>query len=224
MPRCWATAAMPAVRQPPSATSTYSTGVIPLSCAANCSGWSMSKPKLRECRCSSPKPWKVSTSARLCVPLTQDTVERHWNRAISGASANASRAPSRASTFTPLSMTDVVMLVSSISSESVVVPPEMTPRAGTGRTSRQNVRGARVGCVLSALPSSEQVGAPRGHGSGGAMDTTEITDRGGVDCARYRPGMCPPSSAMSGRSPRRFGRPPGKPAVIGGGRHGRMTA
>ena len=44
------------------------------------------------------------------MPLTQDTLERHWNRAISGVSANASRAPSRASTFTPLSTTDVVMM------------------------------------------------------------------------------------------------------------------
>ena len=110
--RCWATAAMPAVRQPPSATSTYSTGVIPLSCAANCSGWSMSKPNVVRCRCSSPKPKNVSTPARLCVPLTHVTVERHWNWAISGASANASARPSRASTFTPLSTTDVVMIVS----------------------------------------------------------------------------------------------------------------
>ena len=74
---------MPAVRQPPSATSTYSTGVIPLSCAANCSGWSMSKANVLLCVCSSPKPKKVWTSERLWVPLTQDTVERHWNWAIS---------------------------------------------------------------------------------------------------------------------------------------------
>ena len=67
--RCCATAAMPAVRQPPSATSTYSTGVIPLSCAANCSGWSMSKANVLLCGCSSPKPKKVWTSERLCVPL-----------------------------------------------------------------------------------------------------------------------------------------------------------
>ena len=112
MPRCWATAAMPAVRQPPRATSTYSTGVMPLSCAANCSGWSMSKANVLECVCSSPKPEKVWTSASLCVPLTQVTLDRHWNWAISGASANASRAPSRAATLTPLSTTDVVMVCS----------------------------------------------------------------------------------------------------------------
>ena len=75
--RCCATAAMPAVRQPPSATNTYSTGVIPLSCAANCSGWSMSKANVLLCVCSSPKPKKVWTSERLWVPLTHDTVERH---------------------------------------------------------------------------------------------------------------------------------------------------
>src|SRR5690606_32374257 len=38
MLRCWATAAMPAVRQAPRPTSTYSTGVAPLSSAANSSG------------------------------------------------------------------------------------------------------------------------------------------------------------------------------------------
>ena len=103
---------MPAVRQPPSATSTYSTGVIPLSCAANCSGWSMSKANVLLCVCSSPKPKKVWTSERLWVPLTHDTVERHWNWAACGASANTSRAPSRASTFTPLSTSDVVMVQS----------------------------------------------------------------------------------------------------------------
>jgi hypothetical protein len=70
----------------------------------------MSKSKLRLCRCSSPKPEKVSTSARLYVPFTQDTVDRHWNCAICGAPANASRAPSRASTSTPLSTAAAVMM------------------------------------------------------------------------------------------------------------------
>ena len=39
------------------------------------------------------------------------TVERHWNWAISGVSAKASRAPSKASTFTPLSTREVVIVV-----------------------------------------------------------------------------------------------------------------
>ena len=64
----------------------------------------MSNANVREWRCSSAKPWNVSTDARLWVPFTQDTSDRHWNRAISGVSAKAFRAPSRASTFTPLSM------------------------------------------------------------------------------------------------------------------------
>ena len=39
----------------------------------------------------------------LWVPRTHDVVARHWNSAMSGVSARASRTPSRASTFTPLS-------------------------------------------------------------------------------------------------------------------------
>ena len=51
-----ATAAMPPVRQPPSATRTISTGVAPLSSEANCSGWSVSKVNVSVCSCSSPRP------------------------------------------------------------------------------------------------------------------------------------------------------------------------
>ena len=43
MPRCWATAATPAVRQLPSAASTISTGAAPRSSEAKHSGWSASK-------------------------------------------------------------------------------------------------------------------------------------------------------------------------------------
>jgi hypothetical protein len=71
----------------------------------------MSKLKDVRWRCSVPKPKKDSTEAVLCVPFTQDTVERHWNWAISGVPPNASRAPSRASTLTPLSTMAVVMIV-----------------------------------------------------------------------------------------------------------------
>ena len=45
-----------AVRQAPSPTRTYSTGVGPLSCAANCSGWSASRVNDVWCTCSSAKP------------------------------------------------------------------------------------------------------------------------------------------------------------------------
>ena len=47
------------------------------------------------------------------MPLTQVTVDRHWNWAISGVSAKASRAPRRASTLTPFSggVGDVVIVV-----------------------------------------------------------------------------------------------------------------
>ena len=39
----------------------------------------------------------------LWVPCTHEVVARHWNWAMSGVSASASRTPSRASTLTPLS-------------------------------------------------------------------------------------------------------------------------
>src|SRR5918999_3204859 len=68
-------------------------------------------------------------SDRLCVPLIHVTVDRHWNCAISGVSANASRAPSKASTFTPLSTTDVVMVAlrSLISFGRSTEPGEVCP-------------------------------------------------------------------------------------------------
>ncbi len=61
------------------------------------------------CVCSSSRPKKPSISERLWVPFSQVTVERHWNWAISGVSARAARAPSSASTLTPLSTGVAVM-------------------------------------------------------------------------------------------------------------------
>src|SRR3954469_3676187 len=101
--RFCATAAMPAVRQPPRATSTYSTGVAPLSSDAKISGWSMSKVYCVRCFCSSPRPKNPSTVELLCVPFFHSVVERHMKLAAAGASVSATRAPSSASTLTPLS-------------------------------------------------------------------------------------------------------------------------
>src|SRR4051794_8535114 len=101
--RCCATAATPAVRQPPSATSANSTGVAPLSSEAKISGWSTSYVYRVRCFCSSPSPKKPSTVELLCVPFFHSVVARHWNSAAAGAAVSASRAPRSASTLTPLS-------------------------------------------------------------------------------------------------------------------------
>src|SRR5690606_5102428 len=52
--------------------------------------------------CSPPSPKKPWMVARLWVPLIHSLVARQVNRAPSGASVSAARAPSRASTLTPL--------------------------------------------------------------------------------------------------------------------------
>ena len=100
--RFWATAATPAVRQPARPTSTYSTGVAPLSSEAKISGWSTSKEYRVRWFCSSPSPKKPSTVDELWVPFCHSQEARHSNFAASGASVSASRAPSSASTLTPL--------------------------------------------------------------------------------------------------------------------------
>ena len=56
MPRFWATAATPAVRQLASPTSTSSTGVAALSSAPNTRGWSASKVKAERWSWSAPSP------------------------------------------------------------------------------------------------------------------------------------------------------------------------
>ena len=78
-------------------------GVAPWSSDAKTSGWSPSTVNGVRWVCSAPSPKKSCTVVRLCVPLTHSQRARHRNCAASGASASASRAPSSASTLTPLS-------------------------------------------------------------------------------------------------------------------------
>ena len=104
MPRFCATAATPAVRQLARPTSTYSTGVGPLSSDAKTSGWSASKDHVERWLWSSPRPKKPVIALRLWVPLTHSLLARHVNCAASGASVSAARASSSACTFTPLSV------------------------------------------------------------------------------------------------------------------------
>src|SRR5207244_5734483 len=54
-------------------------------------------------RCSSPRPKKRSTSECVCVPFCHSHIARQRKLAASGAAVSASRAPSSASTLTPLS-------------------------------------------------------------------------------------------------------------------------
>src|SRR3954449_2619495 len=129
MLRCWATAAMPAVRQAPRPTSTYSTGVGPLSSAAKISGWSASRTDRTLWLRSSPRPKKPSTVERLWTPFTQLQVVRQRNRAASGAAASASRAPRSAPTLTPLS---AAALVASIDFLLCCSVDAMTGRPGDG--------------------------------------------------------------------------------------------
>src|SRR5215510_7344970 len=102
MPRCWAMAATPAVRQLASPTSTYSTGVAPLSSDANTSVLSASNLNVVLRRCSSPRPKNPSTVEWLWVPFFHSQDARHLNCAAWGALVSASRAAIKASTFTPL--------------------------------------------------------------------------------------------------------------------------
>src|SRR6185295_3305906 len=59
--RFCATAAIPAVRQEARPTSTYSTGVAPLSSEAKIAGWSASYLNSVLCACSLPRPKKLET-------------------------------------------------------------------------------------------------------------------------------------------------------------------
>src|SRR6185503_4988965 len=117
--RFCATAAIPAVRHEARPTSTYSTGVAPLSSEAKIAGWSASYLNSVLCDCSLPRPKKLCTVERLWVPRTQLQLARHLNCAASGVSVSAWRAPSRASTLTPLS-TVLVVVVTFISSDSLL--------------------------------------------------------------------------------------------------------
>src|SRR3954468_7962196 len=104
MPRFCATAATPAVRQLARPTSTYSTGVGPLSSDANTSGWSASKDQEDRWLCSAPSPKKPVIPLLLWVPLSHSLLARQVNCAPSGAPTSAVRASSSACTFTPLSV------------------------------------------------------------------------------------------------------------------------
>src|SRR5436190_17838754 len=102
MPRRWATAATPAVRQLASPERTISTGVGALSSDAKTFGWSASTVNVLSRDCSAPRPKKPPITERLCVPVTHSQLVRHLNWAASGAFSSASRAPNSASTLTPL--------------------------------------------------------------------------------------------------------------------------
>src|SRR5262245_43026944 len=95
---------MPAVRQLARPTSTYSTGVGPLSSDAKTSGWSASKDQDDRWVCSPPSPKKPVISLWLWVPLSHSLLARQVNCAPSGALTSAVRASSSACTFTPLSV------------------------------------------------------------------------------------------------------------------------
>src|ERR1700691_1733972 len=111
MPRCWATAATPAVRHPARPTRTNSTGVAPLSSDAKHSGWPVPNHFVVRCCCSAPRPAKLATVEWLWVPLRQVQLARQVNCAASGAADSALRASSRAWTFTPLSTGRSVMVI-----------------------------------------------------------------------------------------------------------------
>ena len=101
--RFWATAATPAVRQPARPTSTYSTGVAPLSSEAKISGWSTSN-EYRGAVALLLAEAEEALDGRCCCACRSAT--RTWlatrTCAASGAAVSASRAPSSASTLTPL--------------------------------------------------------------------------------------------------------------------------
>src|SRR5215468_4914690 len=103
MPRRWAIAATPAVRQLASPERTSSTGVGALSSDAKTCGWSASTANVLLRDCSAPSPKKLPIAQRLCVPFSHSQLARHLNCAACGACSKDSRALSSALTLTPLS-------------------------------------------------------------------------------------------------------------------------
>src|SRR5262249_48498866 len=101
MPRFCATAAMPAVRQLASPTSTYSIGVIAWSSDAKISGWSASNELSVLCCCSCPRPKKPWILALPCVPLIHWHLARQLKAVPPGAPFNAWRASTSAGPFPP---------------------------------------------------------------------------------------------------------------------------
>src|SRR5262249_31732789 len=127
MPRLWATAAMPAVRQLARPESTISTGVGALSSEAKTCGWSASTVNMLLRDCSAPSPKKLPMAERLCVPLSHSQLARHLNWAASGAFSSASRAPRSAVTLTPLSTLAMVemLVVKASSLERLCIPVDI---------------------------------------------------------------------------------------------------
>src|SRR5215216_3865257 len=132
MPRLWATAATPAVRQLARPERTTSTGVGALSSDAKTCGWSASTVNVLLRDCSAPSPKKLPIAERLCVPCSHSQLVRHLNCTASGAFFNASRAPSSAVTLTPLLTLALVEMVVDIVSVSYVVTRLMTLNLSRG--------------------------------------------------------------------------------------------
>src|SRR5262249_13512155 len=107
MPRFCATEATPAVRQLARPPSRDSIGVVPLSGAADTSGWSASKTNSVLWLLSSPSPEKVWIEVVVGTPLSQRDDARQVNWAASGAPVRTSLASSSACTLTPLSIVDI---------------------------------------------------------------------------------------------------------------------
>src|SRR6185437_8386507 len=103
MSRFCATEITPAVRQLARPTRRYSIGVMPLSSAANVSGWSASKTNSVLWFWSAPRPkygW-ILVVLWTPLPLAHEELAFQVNCAASGAPFSTSRASSKACTFTP---------------------------------------------------------------------------------------------------------------------------
>src|ERR1700683_86685 len=102
----------------------------------------MSYSYVVRCCCSAPGPVKPVTVAWLWVPLRQVQLARQVNSAASGAPDSASRAPSKAATFTPLSTTGLSVVVIGVSLVSV---------GSDGRLSRPSATPELRGVLMQPL-------------------------------------------------------------------------
>src|SRR5262245_15584630 len=168
MPRFCATDATPAVRQLARPTSRYSIGVMPMSVAANTSGWSASNTASVLWVCSSPNPKKFWILVVLCTPFSHLDDARQVNWAASGAPRNTSRASSSASTLTPFA---TVVMHAPSRSVSPCSPWGYTRIHRTGRT-----RIASMAVPASTLPA----------GSVGTVEThyVDLPEPVRLDCGR----------------------------------------
>src|ERR1700678_2043646 len=181
MPRFCATEATPADRQLARPTRRYSIGVMPLSVAANTSGWSAWKTDSCRWLCSSPSPKKFSTLISLWTPVCHFDDARQVNWAASGAPFRTSRASSSACTLTPL-----VTVVMSLDAPSPIYPDEFpmglidnTPAATSYDSSHVSpcldVRGRLRRNCRDAVPRPAEAGPARlrpgsAPGPGGVRD------------------------------------------------------